>query len=48
MNLTVLDLNLGKDKRVVYDKHGNLIEVWDDATGKLIERRFYRFVVGNT
>jgi len=32
-------------KREVYDEHGNLIEVWDDAINKLIERRFYRFVL---
>jgi len=35
------------DRRDVYDRYGNLIEIWDDATGKLIEKRFYRFVVAN-
>jgi hypothetical protein len=32
-------------KREVYDEHKNLIEIWDDADGKLIEKRFYRFVI---
>jgi len=31
-------------KREVYDEHKNLIEIWDDASDKLIEKRFYRFV----
>ncbi len=32
-------------RRDVYDEHNNLIEIWDDIDGKLIEKRFYRFVV---
>jgi len=34
-------------KREVYDEHKNLIEIWDDSKDKLIEKRFYRFVVAN-
>ena len=34
-------------RRDVYDEHGNLIEIWDDASDKLIEKRFYRFVIEN-
>jgi len=32
------------ERRDVYDEHKNLIEIWDDADGKLVEKRFYRFV----
>jgi hypothetical protein len=31
-------------RRDVYDEHNNLIEIWDDADDKLVEKRFYRFV----
>jgi YD repeat-containing protein len=34
-----------QQRRDVYDDHKNLIEIWDDATGKLIEKRVYRFIV---
>jgi YD repeat-containing protein len=34
-----------KERRYVYDEHKNLIEIWDDADGKLIEKRVYRFII---
>ena len=34
-----------EERRDVYDKHGNLIEIWDDIANELIEKRFYRFMI---
>lgn len=34
-----------EERRDVYDKHGNLIEIWDDVANELIEKRFYRFMI---
>ena len=44
-NLSLSATSTSKERREVYDEHGNIIEIWDDADGKLIEKRVYRFVV---
>ena len=43
-NICLSATRTSKEKREVYDEHKNLIEIWDDADDKLIEKRFYRFV----
>jgi len=43
-NLSLSATSTSKERREVYDEHKNLIEIWDDSDGKLIEKRFYRFI----
>jgi hypothetical protein len=51
VEITYNDLYIGEvvieKRRDVHDAYGNLIEIWDDVSNKLIERRFYRFVIEN-